>query len=143
MNEMKTLTIDGKSYEVVDAEARSMIENAAGLSMELVWENSNPNAEFAAQTINLELAECEAILVEFRLGADGPYSTAMGVRKNATIGAYGISYWWPESSIRHREFSFYNDRVSFGVGYYFTTTWTQYNSGMIPTRIYGIKGVSE
>ena len=36
----------------------------------LVWENSNPEAEFAAQTVSLDLTDHAGVLVEFNSAND-------------------------------------------------------------------------
>lgn len=106
------------------------------VSVVKLWENTKPTNNFGAQTISLDLSDCQMVAINCRFNAEYAHkkmhfgvvgsqigmdvissSGYRGLRK-ATVSTTGISF----------EAATYNDNPGV-VGY------------IIPTEIYGIKGV--
>lgn len=105
------------------------------MQMELLWENPEPTAEFAAQTISLDLSEYSFVAIYFN-NTDTRF---------VPVGKKGEVYA-PVNKNHAREFEVYTDGVKFyGAGYfdaYGTTTLTTSNHALKPVAIYGIKNTS-
>ncbi len=113
-----------------------MTEVSRKLSVVKLWENDKPTDTFGAQTISLDLSDCQMVAVNCRfstgyahkkmyfgvvgsqIGMDVIASSGNSGLRKATISATGISF----------ETATYNGSSDV-VGY------------IIPTEIYGIKGV--
>ena len=107
--------------------------------MKLLWENENPTASFAPQTIELDLSEYDEIAIDFIYS--GTYSSGISrtvfqkdVQKAACMAFIGNVL---------RLTTCTDTGVEFGYGEYYTTynsvnSITQENLIMIPQRIYGV-----
>ena len=114
------------------------------LSPVLLWENSNPTAEFAAQTISLDLTDYVGVIIEFfKSAAENNLLTRIYVKKtdtaqfgggfridaNSTIGASGRNVTINDSGVEFTD----------GAAGWSVTSVTTLNTDMIPYRIYGVK----
>lgn len=125
----------------VDLAIDNAIANAGHMEMELIWENAAPTSTFGEQYLPLEASkEYDAIIVT----ATESTSTATSINT------------WGYPNIYTRMMMFYNNRQHRGFNFdkangqiYFGTAYNgAYNStvstdagALIPTHIYGIKGV--
>ena len=135
-----------------DAATKKTVTDAiaalANVEIKKLWENASPTSSFAAQTIALDLSGYDYILafVGFatnntsesneilRIGVSGRFMTTSSIGSNQyymtmytrvlSVSATGVTF---EDAYKHR---------------YDQNTCTTTNGNMIPTVIYGIKGVS-
>ena len=120
------------------AEMWAAIENK--MEMTLLWENASPTSEFPAQTIPVNLTDYEHVGIEFTASAwsESGEQPIRIVRKSAALKYMG-EHLNGESGNVSREITTMTDTgISFGTGYH--NTYSD-NTWMIPTRIYGVKGV--
>ena len=111
-----------------------------GITMKVLWENPNPTAEFAAQTINVNLSGYTHYEVLFALNSasykDLQLSTGIVPIDKRAFLCYG---WGDVNTVGTRNVSaITSNSIAFTVGYYNKAT---NNSYVIPIAIYGIKGV--
>lgn len=118
-------------------------ENIGAMSMELLWENASPTSVFSAQTITLDLSAYTHVLVSALVSKDQSYNSH--VSTIAKIGdkhrVEGIA-----GHINLRCFIASANGVVFEDAQWVETyggSGIATNNSMIPTRIYGIKGVRE
>ena len=107
-------------------------------NMVLLWENPNPSASFAAQTINLDLNNYQAVIVVFRVRTDGGWGR---VSSFAALGyeSFAVAIVWDGAQWGlGRVFTPSSDSVVFGSGINITNNGTE-NNRMIPEFVYGIK----
>lgn len=100
----------------------------------LLWENSSPTAEFAPQTISLNLTDYAGTIVEFHQNNTQAIGTRAYIKKNDN-GITGVGY--PDSSSTiglARPISVTDSGVVFGTG-----APNSDNNNCIPYRIYGVK----
>lgn len=113
--------------------------------MTLLWENASPTSVFAAQTIALDLAEYDAVQIEFDESWQ-TMSARINVGKHGGVDQIGdiyrdvAAYFY----VAHRDISVTTTGVSFAdrLYKYANGQWHgMANQGLIPFRIYGIQGV--
>ena len=134
-----TAALYGKDSTAVPDDIFAMIPGLLGekLRMDLLWKNASPTSSFAAQTVSLDLSEYDMCIVCFKDSTNVTLLVPKGMGGKAYLPAQDTSYQWA------RDVSISNTDVTFGDGKRFNSIqeqWT-YNSNMIPTQIYGIKGV--
>jgi hypothetical protein len=119
----------------------------AGTTMELLWTNASPTSSFDTQTVSLSLSDYSHVLVYFRVyNGSGTYS-------EETFGVHGLVGNWcmavcnseSGSTPAQRAFQITTTGIAFSKAYYAASfggalTWS--SNLLIPTKIYGIKGVS-
>jgi hypothetical protein len=93
-----------------------------------VWENQNPTASFAAQTLSIDLSAYRFILV---VTSDGTGWVEVGIMTRDTFIVGGSA-----SVVRGRSFKANTDSVVIGQGYGGSAVD---NTNCIPQRIYGVK----
>lgn len=141
---------DGQGMSVVGAsditEGTSVFvdTNAAGMTMELLWSNSNPAVEFKPGSppfpSDVNVRDYDMIYVEFRNYNTTPFGFGVFVTKGSRVMAAGFNATHFYRSVRFND----DDGVVFGGGYYINSSTAKETAGdlnTIPTRIYGIKGV--
>lgn len=105
----------------------------------LLWENSNPTAEFAAKTISLDLTDYAGVIVEFKKTTTSTkINTRLYAKKNEDVDAvFGAgSYYTKGDSNTARGVNVTDAGVTFAEGY---GNMTLNNKTTIPIRIYGVK----
>lgn len=117
-------------------------------SMDLLWTNASPTSAFADQTLTLDLSSYDAVEVEFGYSKDFP-NDSQTIR--AAIGHSGASVYHANTNnsngyllIIARGFTVYENSIGFSAGtwkYSNEKSHSTHNDYVIPTRIYGIKGV--
>lgn len=111
--------------------------NKHGATFDLLWTNSDPTANFAAQTVSLDLSAYDAVLIIYlaNLNRNAQYSRIClkNGYSNVLLGVISAS-----SDIRTRTANVTDSGVDFGAGY---TGTSSANSSNIPYLIYGIKGI--
>lgn len=109
--------------------------------MDLLWTNSSPSADFAPQTISLDLSEYKMVFIEYSsqiVAGLFVYSSDLyqkdGVTKQNGRG-------WHVNVMR--TITVAESGIAFGEGYYFKTynsyNGTTANSLLVPLKIYGIR----
>jgi hypothetical protein len=109
---------------------------------ELLWENPNPLASFAAQTINLDLSEYDSLEIEFNMTINSPVKTSCIVSVANENQFLLTSTYGSASKIvgLYRTGTIYNSSISFRSGWTSNPTAdTETNTSCVPYRIYGIK----
>lgn len=106
-----------------------------GMKMDLLWTNSNTDANFTPQTVSLDMTPYELFLVSCVAKGGSRNDIGYGICK---IGSYGTSYcgftgspWHINYEITSSGFRFINDYNASGSA--------GNGSGVIPYQIYGIK----
>lgn len=113
-------------------------------TIELLWTNSNPDANFAPQTISLDFSKYTHVLVVARYlaASDSHYGTATKTSSIVPINERGIllqPLWY--STVR--SFKASNSSIEFGnaatYATYGSSSLSVRNESCIPYKIYGIK----
>ena len=120
--------------------------NIDDLEPVLLWTNPSPTANFAAQTVSLDLSGYEGVLVEFYATVSTQKLCAREyVKKGESYIGSGVKSTYNASgnletnSLYTRGILHVDDNgIEFSVGMNGTSTANQV---MIPTKIYGVKGV--
>lgn len=105
----------------------------------LLWENSNPRALFAAQTISLNLTDYAGVIIEFYAEDDKQTLAARSyLKKDDVINGsnFGTGHTDATSTAASRNYTINNDGVTFSSGYFSNSASTEV---LIPYRIYGVK----
>ena len=105
----------------------------------LLWENSNPTAEFAAQTISLDLTNYAGVLIEFNSANDQLFlATKSYLSKSDIIKTdyFGAGHKSGTAGAGGRNYSINDSGVTFTDAYWLNQIS---NNAMIPTKIYGVK----
>ena len=103
----------------------------------LLWENSNPSAEFAAQTISLDLTDYAGIIVECYTNITISVVCSRGYIKKTDNTNIGVGTVYDSDTFaRGRRCNVTNDGVVF---YDARTGSDTSNEAVIPYRIYGVK----
>ena len=121
------------------------------VSMDLLWENASPTSSFGAQTISLDLQQYTHVLIIYSAKYWNGSAESLG-RKSETIevGQTGVlSYggmgssgaYYTHNSIRAANTT--TTEVVFGKNYTSVLNGApgSDNANVIPTAIYGIKGI--
>lgn len=112
---------------------------SGNLSPVLLWENSNPTAEFAAQTVSLDLTDYAGVIIEFKLKTNSTkINTRLYAKKNENVDSiFGAgSYNTKGDSNAARGLTVTDTGVTFAEGY---SNMTENNNLCIPITIYGVK----
>ena len=137
------MVYDEESGKTLDALLQNM-GVGAGLALEKLWENSAPTAEFAAQTVSLNLSQYELFLVTAmeQNTSEGTYrelsflafKDVLSVMQGAFVGGVG-------AGTNARPFQILENGVNFSDAKhsYNNQNNTVFNQVLIPHRIYGIK----
>lgn len=113
-----------------------------GPGMTLLWENSNPTANFTAQTISLDLSEYDAAYIVYKSSTGNILWSGIILKDDALnyprfITNSGANTRWFSRTIRVNDTgAVFADCGRFTQGTSGTTTT---NDSMIPYRIYGVK----
>lgn len=107
------------------------------LTRPLLWTNSSPTANFASQTLNIDLTDYDFVEIVVKDSTSSNYSKVVKCKKGtqATLEAFGYG-----SSFSH-QFRFattLDNGVTFTYGSV-TGSASQQNQVMIPLEIYGVK----
>lgn len=114
----------------------------------LLWENASPSSAFAAQTISLSLSNYELVAIEFRTTPTDTQRSIRIVRKGTTGALTEFVNVTSSSAYMtaiNRGATVNSTGVTFAIGYtkgMSDSSTEQSESRVIPTRIYGIKGVN-
>lgn len=103
----------------------------------LLWENSNPSAKFAGQTISLDLTDYAGVIIECYTNVSTLVVCSRGYIKktdNVNIGVGTV--YGSDNYARGRRCNVTNDGVVFYDG---RTGSDTSNDAVIPYRIYGVK----
>lgn len=145
-------TDDGDSSFYTKSEIDTILANleveggGAGVTMDLLWENPDPTAEFAAQTVELDLSEYTHVAVMFKWSdTANVYVPVQFFEKGvvATANAFGYN----ATELQARVVTPSDTAIAFGDGGRWNRGSTTSNivaddTVMIPYRIYGIKNGS-
>lgn len=119
---------------------------AVGMQMDLLWTNPDPTAEFAAQTVALDLSQYDAVIIYSRTTsvtlhcyADLFFKGTQGSVASCSTGGQGAITW-----VREIEVFADGSGILFSQGYRAggTTAVNGDNSAGIPYQIYGIRNTS-
>lgn len=105
----------------------------------LLWENSNPTAEFAAQTISLDLTNYTGVLIEFNSANDQLFlATKSYLSKSDIINTnyFGAGHSGGTAGAASRNYYINDSGVIFTNAYWLSNIS---NNCLIPTKIYGVK----
>ena len=113
--------------------------NTSGISMELLWENASPTSTFAAQTITSDNSEYGYFLVGHKRTVSHDELRWTIVKKNTTTIGYN-----GDDRFFSRIITATDTEFVFGIGKYMENIGSIRDNGdvVVPTEIYGIKGVS-
>ena len=124
----------------VNGQTGAVTISGAGLTKDLLWTNTSPNASFPAQTIPLDLSSYAAILIETGYGVDASTNDIFVVPTGRTYN-YIISVA-SRGIFVNRPLVITSTGVQFLAGNAMTTydgTWAADNGVAIPYRIFGLK----
>lgn len=138
------LTLHAEPSEKMHAATKHYVDSKTG--MDLLWQNAVPTSDFAAQTIELNLANYKCITIVFRVAAAGdeygwiqkticeknvPYVASLHSGHSGKIDA----------NLIFRKYSYNNNGVIFENGSYGVvgSNYATQNNVLIPVKIYGIK----
>ena len=111
---------------------------STGIEMVLVWTNSDPTTNFAAQEIALDLSEYDAIVINVKCSTSlDEYFSALLIKTQPTTmmgGNVGTTAYYYK-----RQAGFGSAKVQFGDAFRNTT---KNNAYAIPYQIYGVKGIT-
>lgn len=113
-------------------EVRTDLSN---VTPELLWTNSNPSAQFAGQTLNIDITGYTHLLIVYQQDQLFTYDTEVEIGFNAELFSFKDGY------IRIRDLNTLNNTVTFGDGYIYQTyaSGSINNFQCIPYKIYGLK----
>lgn len=113
---------------------------SAGVSMKLLWTNPNPTANFAAQTVSLDLSGYDAYGVVSMFSASYQYTMPLCVFPcDINHKAYVMCNARTANNTGGRLINFSTTGLAFEAASYSGST---NNSYCIPYKIYGIRGIS-
>lgn len=122
-------------------EIAGMPVETVGMQMDLLWSNPNPDAEFAAQALPVDLTNYDGIFAQFRDASGVQYSTgssAFAFVKGAGVYATTMNVYTRMRAVTFRE----NNTAYFGDAYIYKTSETKDNKVLVPIALYGIRNVS-
>ena len=116
------------------------IDESPVMSMDLLWENADPESNFAAKAITLDLSNYHSVYIIMRYAT----GVAWDVGYTITVGRTGCAYISMMQNVYRRI-----DVATMGVYFDNAQIYNTYNNSaavesserLIPFRIYGIKGV--
>lgn len=101
-----------------------------------LWTNSAPTAAFAAQTVQLDLSNYDAVLIAVRAGrTDGQYWSGYCFKDDNSVFASIASKINASTDVHSRGAKMTNSGVEFSTGYKGSTSGTNY---AIPIYIFGV-----
>lgn len=109
---------------------------SGGIQIESVWDNPAPTSNFAAQTVEVDLTDYDAVLIKSRNTTSGEFSNNLCMKDEATtlFGANAAS-----TEYRYKRVATVNDSgVAFGNGFRGTASSAGY---LIPQKIFGVRGI--
>lgn len=117
-----------------------------GMTMDLLWENPEPDAEFPAQTVALNLSGYDFVGVYYKVRTGGAYASDLVVLPPLSVGMQANPTLWNNGSNidttkkTSRLTQIVSGGVRFDIGYETAGSASEENLGcMIPLQIYGIK----
>ena len=127
-----------KNSENLAAAIQSVSTESEKIQMELLWENPDTTASFAAQTVSLTLGENDLVMINGVTSAGNEYITMPHFLR---VGESGMLLSDVGNGVRRRLATVTATGVEFGAGGTQTSTSnvTSSNSVMIPYRIYVIR----
>lgn len=138
-NKTETPYAAGKVWTSL-ASGAGWADAAGGTQIVLLWQNASPSSDFAAQTVSLNLADFDLVMMIVRYTTSNNRSAGF----ICPVGADGMLFLALNVNI----FRYYSASVS-GVEFQKGQKVVSYdgnssdlNKACIPTAIYGIKGVS-
>lgn len=158
---MRTMTVNGTSvtfttgqYNGANSEGTNtqlcVPEKICGLKikgigessqLELIWTNSAPTSAFTQQTVALDLTPYDAVVIECNTSSN----TATGRTMQFGLIGSSVRLMAEIYQIHRRLATIASDGITFGNNYYLPTyangSETEANTYLIPTRIYGLRGV--
>lgn len=134
-------SVNGKNGTVVlDA------EDVGAISGDLLWENASPTSAFAAQTVALDLASYQVVMITFVANAPAQSGTTLLSKGSfiLPVGEFGffITYVKYGSSFFNyeRQVTVNSNGIVFDLGYANAGN-EQNNAYAVPLYIHGVKGV--
>lgn len=120
----------------VAADGTLSTQGSSGYSLDLVWTNTSPSTDFAAQTVSIDLSSYTGyMIVVFKTTS----SSSTYIMNTCLLpGMDWVCSHWTDSSIKNRTVSYSSTGVTFSDCYSRTTITggTASNSGLIPYEIY-------
>lgn len=113
---------------------------SAGVSMKLLWTNPTPTANFAAQTVALNLSGYQALKIKF---VTTPTGTGHAVQDVLIDGE--PYYCYLHNATTGTQYSYIRMATATNTGVEFSTGYRGQAQGagyMIPLQIYGIRGIN-
>ena len=120
---------------------KKLAEIPLGVTMKLLWENPSPNADFASQTVELDLSTYSGVVISYKPYKDSDDSFTVFAEKGTTSLASvwkWIKPYWRSAMVKETGIYFYNANAAKGFDNWEFVETTEH---VIPLRIYGIKGV--
>ena len=121
-------------------------KNIGAMKMELLWENSSPSSNFGAQSVPIDLENCNMVCIipSYSIGTNGRLcsGTFIPLNQDESIATINVS---ANFNISRNVRVYRNEnKIDFGTAYTATSygaNGIEDNSSAIPILIYGIKGV--
>lgn len=110
--------------------------------LELIWTNPNPNSDFGAQTISLNLSKYKQVLILASIGLGGYVGGVKNIPSSGAVsGTFGGQPGTDGMYVGERTYNVALTGVTFGQGIIanFTGGYSYTNSYYIPQKIYGLK----
>lgn len=131
------LAIDGNSTDKNKAEALECLVELGATTMDLLWENPNPDEEFAEQLIGMDASKYKGCFVEYMNTAGNDVLNLVGSGFIPNSGGYHITHYHvSDGTLRDRSCALYNNGVSFTNG---RCEREVSNRGMVPLRVWGMR----
>lgn len=157
---LKTLKLPGidEPYKIpqtaADVGARPVdwmptAEDVGAISMELLWENASPTSAFAAQTVSIDLADFGAVDIEYRTTNQSGSRVVKRVymdRQGILGEVINVTGGGVYASAVMRTAKVSETGVQFAAGFeklVSNTDTREDNARVVPTRIFGVKGVKQ
>lgn len=126
-------------------EVKNMLEKME--TKKLLWSNSRPNSEFAAQSLTID-GNYDEYIIEWNDYVGENARSSLSLKKGesvkycaSSIGGGGTNFWANARTVASSG-SGSSHRITFGKGTYKSqgnTSVTTSNASIIPVRIYGVK----
>ena len=122
----------------------NMLPQGGSLTAELLWTNPSPTTGTTGFSLNLDLKNYTAVIIEARALNDNSNSSLSYITKGATGSKAFIFAWVSVRRLNGRDVTTFNDtNITFGNGFV-GASGNNSSNACIPTKIYGVKvkGVS-
>ena len=145
---IETLTNDDSLFVNTGGSLRQILMNdisVGGGMMDLLWENPNPSAEFAAQTVNVNLSGYDTIeiVTTFSAGGTNRFRTKLALGENTLLSTVGeVVGASMKMYMVGRNCSTNANGVIFNTGgykYFDAAAFVESNTYAVPYRIYGVR----